>query len=152
MISRISRSWVHPTCIRSSLAHLSTVAAPVEVAAAPRARAPRPPPITVTDRATTRIKEMIEDKEDVLGVKINVKRRGCNGYSYTMNYASIEDINSKKNESVVTNDITVLVDPQATFYIAGTVMDFEETELSSEFTFKNPNSKGSCGCGESFNL
>jgi hypothetical protein len=42
-----------------------------------------------------------------------------------MNYASIEDINSKKDEAVVTNDITVLVDPKATFYIAGTVMDFE---------------------------
>jgi hypothetical protein len=49
MISRISRSWVHPTCIRSSLAHLSTVAAPVQVAAAPRARALRPPPITVVN-------------------------------------------------------------------------------------------------------
>lgn len=50
---------------------------------------------------------------------------GCNGYSYTMNYAHIDDINSKKDEIVTTNNVTVLVDPKATFYIAGTVMDYE---------------------------
>lgn len=47
---------------------------------------------------------------------------------------------------------TLFVDPMATLYIAGTVMDWEETELSSEFTFRNPNAKGECGCGESFNV
>jgi iron-sulfur cluster assembly protein len=31
-------------------------------------------------------------------------------------------------------------------------MDWEETALSSEFTFVNPNEKGRCGCGESFNV
>lgn len=50
---------------------------------------------------------------------------GCNGYSYTMNYAKTEDLNSKKDEVVTSNDVTVLVDPKAIFYIAGTVMDFE---------------------------
>jgi iron-sulfur cluster assembly protein len=69
-----------------------------------------------------------------------------------MNYASQDDVASKKDEAVVTNDVTVLVDPKAVFYIAGTVMDYEETELSAEFTFRNPNSKGECGCGESFNV
>lgn len=50
------------------------------------------------------------------------------------------------------SDIRLFVDPMATLYIAGTVMDWEETELSSEFTFTNPNAKGECGCGESFNV
>lgn len=48
--------------------------------------------------------------------------------------------------------VRLFVDPMATLYIAGTVMDWEETELSSEFTFTNPNAKGECGCGESFNV
>lgn len=72
--------------------------------------------------------------------------------SYTMNYASDSDLTSKKAEVVDQFGVKVLVDPKAVFYIAGTTMDFEETELSSEFTFKNPNSKGECGCGESFNV
>jgi len=41
---------------------------------------------------------------------------------------------------------------KAVFSVVGTVMDWEETALSAEFTFVNPNEKGRCGCGESFNV
>lgn len=88
--------------------------------------------------------------------------------SYTLKYA---DEKPKGDEEVVVQavasasaagaptgalaaaaDVKLFVDPMATLYIAGTVMDWEETELSSEFTFTNPNAKGECGCGESFNV
>ncbi len=109
-------------------------------------------PIEITQRAATRIKELTAGKDNVVGVRLGVKRRGCNGYSYTMNYAKMEDINPKKNEIVKDKDVTVLVDTKAVFFIVGTVMDYQETELASEFTFVNPNIKGECGCGESFNV
>ena len=109
-------------------------------------------PIVLTERAASRIKEMIKDKDDTVGVKISVKRRGCNGYSYMMNYAQTKDVEAKKDDIVMAHGVTVLVDPKAIFYIVGTVMDYEETDLSTEFTFTNPNSKGECGCGESFNV
>ena len=110
-------------------------------------------PIVLTERAANRIKGMIKDKDDdTIGVKISVKRRGCNGYSYMMNYASKKDVEAKKDDIVVAHGVTVLVDPKAIFYIVGTTMDYEETDLSTEFTFINPNSKGECGCGESFNV
>jgi iron-sulfur cluster assembly 1 len=109
-------------------------------------------PIELTSAAAVRIKEMISGKDDMVGVKIGVKRRGCNGYSYTMNYGSNDDLKSRKYEIAEKDGVSVLVEPSAVFYIAGTVMDWEETELSSEFTFINPNSKGECGCGESFNV
>eukprot|EP00595_Chromulina_sp_UTEXLB2642_P000308 CAMPEP_0196762808 /NCGR_PEP_ID=MMETSP1095-20130614/2850_1 /TAXON_ID=96789 ORGANISM="Chromulina nebulosa, Strain UTEXLB2642" /NCGR_SAMPLE_ID=MMETSP1095 /ASSEMBLY_ACC=CAM_ASM_000446 /LENGTH=69 /DNA_ID=CAMNT_0042114693 /DNA_START=205 /DNA_END=414 /DNA_ORIENTATION=- len=69
-----------------------------------------------------------------------------------MNYASKEDLDKKVDEVVKFHGVTVLVDPKAIFFLVGTVMDFEETLLASEFTFNNPNSKGECGCGESFNV
>ncbi|KAG5176724.1 hypothetical protein JKP88DRAFT_351024 [Tribonema minus] len=100
-------------------------------------------------RAADRIKELLEAKPGKVGVRLGVKRRGCNGYSYTLNYA---DEKPAKDEEVAEKGVRVFVDPLATFYIVGTTMDWEETELSSEFTFKNPNAKGSCGCGESFNV
>lgn len=49
-------------------------------------------------------------------------------------------------------DITLIVDPKATLAIIGTEMDFVKDKLKSEFVFTNPNAKGTCGCGESFNL
>jgi len=74
---------------------------------------------------------------------------GCNGLSYTLNYVFEEP---QKDEKMEAHGVKVFIDPMALFNVVGTVMDYEETELASEFTFINPNSKGECGCGESFNV
>lgn len=50
---------------------------------------------------------------------------GCNGYSYTMNYATQDDVDSKKYEMVDAHNVLVLVDPKAIFYVVGTEMDYE---------------------------
>lgn len=128
--------------------------APAATGAAPAAPKKRaralPAALTVTPNAAARINGMLSGKDDAIGVLLGVKRRGCNGMSYTLNYAT--EAPDAKHERVECDGAVVWVEPPALFHIVGTVMDFEETALETGFTFTNPNEKGRCGCGESFNV
>ena len=109
------------------------------------------PPIIITPLAASRINDLILSKNPTpLGLRIGIRKRGCNGLSFTMNY--VMDIIVKDIIVKADNGVLIYIDPSAIFNIIGTVMDWKEDEISSEFTFLNPKSKGSCGCGESFNI
>jgi iron-sulfur cluster assembly accessory protein len=113
-------------------------------------------PITISSNAASRLSELIlKSTPPPLGVRIGVRKRGCNGLSFTMKYVTNDDIGLKmvaKDDVVNANGVKVFIDPSALFTIIGAVMDWKDDNMTSEFTFINPNSKGSCGCGESFNV
>lgn len=106
--------------------------------------------MSLTDAAAERITEIIEDSDKpVIGVRVGVKNAGCAGMAYTLDYVA-EPV--KGDDHVSDKGVEVFIEPKATMFLLGTVMDFEQSKMSSGFTFKNPNQTGECGCGESVML
>ena len=104
----------------------------------------------VTPEASRRIKALLDARQKEY-LKIGVKTRGCNGMTYTMNYADEGD-RKKFDELVEAHGVKIIVEPSALMSIIGTKMDYVSDRLKSEFVFENPNAKAECGCGESFTV
>ncbi len=106
--------------------------------------------MTMTDAAAARIAAIMASKgADVAGLKIGIKKGGCAGMEYTMDWTSTV---GKFDEVVEKNGAKVIIDPKAVLYLLGTEMDYKVDKLASQFVFNNPNQKSACGCGESVNL
>jgi iron-sulfur cluster assembly protein len=104
----------------------------------------------LTERAAARIRAIMAQKgATAAGLRIGVKKGGCAGMEYTMDWAAEQ----KPFDEVIEHDgARVLIDPKAVMYLLGTEMDYKTDKLASQFVFTNPNQTGACGCGESVNL
>ncbi|KAI5959216.1 ISA1 [Candida theae] len=107
---------------------------------------PRKALITLSSNAVSHLQALLDQPEPKL-IRIGVRNRGCSGLTYNLEYV---DKPGKFDETVEQDGVKVLIDSKALFSIVGSEMDWLDDKLSSRFIFKNPNSKGTCGCGESF--
>jgi len=119
------------------------------------------PKFSLTPNALYRIKTLLqlrtpeagETENDIpIGIRVGIKKRGCSGLSYTVNYEPKENPTKRRAGDAVIEQggIYVYVDEDALFYVIGTKMDFTVSQVEEKFTFLNPNERESCGCGESF--
>ncbi|AWK89310.1 HesB/IscA family protein [Azospirillum thermophilum] len=109
-----------------------------------------PKAITITDAAAERVKALMSKAPDeIIGLRIGVKARGCSGLSYDVQYAKEK---MKFDEVVEDKGVTILIDPSAVMFLIGSEMDYVDDKFHAGFVFNNPNEKGRCGCGESFHV
>ena len=105
--------------------------------------------VSLTPSAAERVRSFLEKRGSGVGLRLGVKKTGCSGFAYVVNYA----------DEVAANDIVfedsgvkVIVDADSLRYVDGTEIDFVRQGLNEAFKFRNPNVRGECGCGESFNV
>ncbi|MEW9918633.1 HesB/IscA family protein [Marimonas sp. MJW-29] len=101
--------------------------------------------VTMTPRAVAQIVKLMDAKGHA-GLRIGVKKGGCAGMEYTMQYVDEADTN---DEVVEQDGARVIIAPMAQMFLFGTEIDYETTLLESGFRFNNPNVTEACGCGES---
>ena len=114
-----------------------------------------PKAMTLTEAAAERVRNLVAkgqeggSEDQILGLRVGVKSRGCSGLSYFVEYAK----DQKRFEEVVEDKgVKIFIDPAATMFLLGSEMDYVEDKLQSGFVFNNPNEKSRCGCGESFSV
>lgn len=104
----------------------------------------------LTDSASEQVKTLLAQRgKPSMGIRVGVKSGGCSGLKYFVEYA---DKRNPFDEVIKDKDVTIFIDPKALMYLLGTQMDFVSEQFKSGFIFTNPNEKGKCGCGSSFNV
>ena len=105
--------------------------------------------ISLTKSAAERVRSYLEARGTGVGLRVGVKKTGCNGFAYVINYADeVGDADVVFEES----GVKVVVDRKSLELIDGTEVDFVKEGLNEAFKFRNPNVTGECGCGESFSV
>lgn len=107
---------------------------------------PRKAAINLTPTAVAHLRHLLDQPLPQL-IRIGVKNKGCSGLTYHLEYVQKP---GQFDEQVAQDGVKVLIDSKALLSILGSEMDWVDDKLSSRFVFNNPNSKGQCGCGESF--
>jgi iron-sulfur cluster assembly protein len=105
--------------------------------------------ILLTEKAATRVREHLARHGRAVGLRVGVKKSGCSGWAYTVDYADRVD---PTDEVVETQGIKVIVSAESLALLAGTTIDYVREGLNEKFSFRNPNATGECGCGESFTV
>ncbi len=105
--------------------------------------------ITLTRAAADHVGGFLSRRGKGLGLRLGIRTTGCSGLAYKIEFAdSIEE----GDREFASNGIRVFIDPESLPYLEGIELDFVKDGLNEGFRFNNPNAKGECGCGESFNV
>jgi iron-sulfur cluster assembly protein len=105
--------------------------------------------VSLTESAARQIKKQLEKRGKGLGLKLGVKKSGCSGYAYALDYADQLQANDAVFEHY---GVKVIVEADHLAWVDGIELDYRREGINEAFVFNNPNVTGTCGCGESFSV
>jgi iron-sulfur cluster assembly protein len=105
--------------------------------------------ISMTEAAAQHVRRSIEGRGKGAGIRLGVRTTGCSGLAYVLEFV---DELAEEDEVFENFGVKLVVDPKSRAYLDGTELDFVKEGLNEGFKFNNPNVRGECGCGESFNV
>jgi iron-sulfur cluster assembly protein len=105
--------------------------------------------ISLTESAADRVRTHLAKRGFGVGLRVGVKKTGCSGFAYVVNYADEIQPGDAVFEE---RGVKIVVDPASLPLIDGTLVDFVKQGLNEAFKFQNPKAKVECGCGESFSV
>lgn len=104
--------------------------------------------LSITPEAAAEVKKLLENEPGKAGLRLEIRGGGCSGMSYGLGF----DNPTETDHVIEMHGVKVMIDPKSAIYLKGTVLHFESGLEGRGFTIKNPNARGSCGCGQSFNV
>ena len=105
-------------------------------------------PLVFTSAAAKKVAELMEEEgNNELMLRIYVQGGGCSGFQYGFTF---DETVNEGDERIVTDGVTLLVDPMSIQYLMGGEVDYSEGLQGAQFVIRNPNATTTCGCGSSF--
>ena len=108
------------------------------------------PPLAFSAAAAAKVRELIrEEGNPQLKLRVYIQGGGCSGFQYGFEF---DEQQGDDDLAIVTDDVTLMVDPLSLQYLMGAVVDYSESLHGAQFVIRNPNAKTTCGCGSSFTV
>jgi iron-sulfur cluster insertion protein len=107
------------------------------------------PSITLSERATRRIAEILKAEAAPALFRVSVEGGGCSGFQYRFDLVT----ETTPDDLLVERDgARVVVDPISLGFLQGAELDFVDDLIGTQFKLNNPNVTAACGCGTSFSV
>ena len=106
--------------------------------------------ITLTDKATEKINELLSAQQDASdqALRVAVRGGGCSGFQYSLAFDKPRD----HDHVFQHNGVSVIVDKVSMQFVFGSEVDYVDGLQGAGFTVNNPNVVAACGCGSSFQV
>lgn len=105
--------------------------------------------ITVTEKASKKIKDNISQRGSGIGIRVGIRTTGCSGLAYVLEYV---DDALPGSTSFLQDGFSIIVDNRDLPVVGDIEIDYVRQGLNEGFEFNNPQERDRCGCGESFRI